>query len=185
MKRLILTLSVLTLVTQISCKKTDTIEEEIKTEEKVIVTESKTEAPEANAPAEANGPKTYTITATPETTLLGKNSQASLKILNVKALELSDPDGKITGTELSYQVEVTNKNAIKSGGNVYINFHDFRLELDNGNKISHTRASSCKIAEEETKMCDVLTFRLPADTKPKNLHMFLEETRAIVALKME
>ena len=46
---------------------------------------------------------------TPETILLDKNKEASVKTMNFKAIDLSDLDGKSLGIQLSYDIEVTNK----------------------------------------------------------------------------
>ena len=110
-----------------------------KTEE-TPVTEAATEAVSntTESIAVVSEPKSYVVNVapgTPETILLGKNKEASLKILDLKAIDLSDPDGKSLGVQLSYQLELTNKNTI-GGSSIQIDPAQFRLELDNGTKIS-------------------------------------------------
>lgn len=84
-------------------------------------------------------PKSYIINVapgTPGTILLGKNKEASMKTMNFKAIDLSDPDGKSLGIQFTYDVELTNKNHIE-GSSIQIDPSQFRLELDNGKKIPH------------------------------------------------
>lgn len=186
MKKLSLAIAIVAFTMQVSCKKENTTEAATSTEANSS-TESNSSTSLQNTSEKMNDPntpKTYTITASPEVSLLGKKSEAQIKVVNIKALELSDPDGKITGTELTYQIDVTNKNAIQ-GGSVFMNPGDFRLELDNGNKISHDDYDAFSIAEEETKTSETQTFKIPAGTKPVALHLFFKETRAVVKLNMQ
>lgn len=129
-------------------------------------------------------PKTYTVTAVPDVATLGKSSEAQVKIKNVKAIELTNPDGAITGTELTYELEVTNKNQI-GGSSVYVNPNDFRLELDNGTKISHDNYNTVTADPESTKSSSENRFKLPPGTKPTALSLFFNETRASVKLEMK
>ena len=55
-------------------------------------------------------PKSFTVTATPETATLGKEKQLTMKIKNLKAIELSNAEGAVTGIELSYEYDATNNN---------------------------------------------------------------------------
>ncbi|NJM80902.1 MAG: hypothetical protein HC854_17145 [Flavobacterium sp.] len=103
----------------------------------------------------------------------------------MKALELSNPDGKITGIELTYQIEVTNKNAIGGGSSIGIDPSNFRLELDNCNKISHEKYNYLSVKPEETQTSETQNFKIPTGTKPVNLHLFYDETRAVVKLSMK
>ena len=94
-----------------SCKKDNKVEETNGTETS-IPTETSSESSTNQEVLTATEPKSYNISiapGTPETILLGKNKEASVKILNLKAIELSDPDGKSLGIQLSYQLELTNK----------------------------------------------------------------------------
>ncbi len=129
-----------------------------------------------------NEPKTYTIVVTPDTAVLGKSKEAFVKIKNLKAVELSEPDGKSTGIEISYDIELTNRNKI-GGYSVQVVPNDFRLELDNGTKISHQNYNSVSTPAESTASSTGNIFRLPAGTKPTALNLFYDETR--VSLKME
>lgn len=169
-----------------SCKK------DIKTEENP--------APETSIPAEipnesattpevltAAEPKSYVINVapgTPETILLGKNKEASVKIMNLKAIDLSDPDGKSLGIQLSYDIELTNKNAI-GGRSVQIDPSQFRLELDNGKKITHDDYNSVSTAAESSATSTGNIFKIPAGAKPTALNLFLDETRVSVKLEMK
>ncbi|UOX35079.1 hypothetical protein LXD69_06090 [Flavobacterium sediminilitoris] len=181
MKKIYLAIAILALTLQTSCKKEGTTEENTPSTETTATSENETKSEDNTA---MNTPKTYTVTATPEVSILGKKSEAEVKVINLKALELSDPDGKITGIEFTYQIEVTNKNLI-NGGSIFITPSEFRLELDNGNKISHESYNSIRVKEEETKTSETQTFKIPAGTKPVNLHLFFDETRAVVKLDMQ
>jgi hypothetical protein len=132
-------------------------------------------------------PKSYTINVapgTPETILLGKNNEASIKILNLKAIDLSDPEGKSLGIQLSYDMEVTNKNVI-GGSSVYLDPTKFRLELDNGTKITYDQYNTVDVTAESTKTSSGNTYKLPPGTKPVALNLFLDETRVSVKLEIK
>lgn len=150
-------------------------------------TTTSTTEPENNnsaTPAPANEPKSYTVTFSPDTAFLGKKKEAFVRLKNGKAVELYDNEGKVTGTELTYEIELTNKN--KMGENsVYLNPHDFRLTLDNGNNITHDTYNSVSADAESTKSSEDNKFRLPAGTKPKTLNLFLDETRVSVGVEMK
>lgn len=129
-------------------------------------------------------PKTFAVTATPDSASLGKSKEVLMKIKNLKAVELSTPDGKTTGIELSYDLEATNKQQMgASSVGVYPN--DFRLELDNGTKISPTRANSFNVNAESTASSTDNAFTLPAGTKPAALNLFYDQTRASIKLEMK
>jgi hypothetical protein len=139
-------------------------------------------------PVAVGEPKSYTVVVapgTPEAILLGKNKEASVKILNLKAIDLSDPDGKSLGVQLSYQLELTNKNPI-GGSSIQIDPAQFRLELDNGTKISHDDYISVSADAESTKTTtEDCIFKLPAGTKPAALNLFYDETRVSIKLDMK
>lgn len=128
-------------------------------------------------------PKTYTVTAIPDSVSLGKSKEAFIKIKDLKAVELSNPDGVSEGIELTYKLELTNKNAI-GGYSVGINTGNFRLELDNGNKIAPSSVY-VNAEPEATKLSDNDTFKIPAGAKPVALFLFYEQTRASVKLEMK
>lgn len=138
--------------------------------------------PASNTPS--NEPKSYAVTFSPDTAYLGKNKEGFIKLMNGKAVELVDADGKVTGTELSYEIEVTNKQKM-GAGSVYINPSQFRLQLDNGNNITHDNYNTISADAESTKSSVDNKFRLPAGTKPKTLNLFFDETRASVGVEMK
>lgn len=131
-----------------------------------------------------NEPKSYSVTFSPDTAYLGKNKEAFVRLKNGKAVELSDADGKITGTELTYELEVTNKHKL-GDGSVYINPSQFRLTLDNGNNITHETYNTVSADAESTQSSVDNKFRLPAETKPKSLNLFFDETRVTVGVEMK
>lgn len=176
-KILIASILLSVLVSFTSCKKKETI-----VDTQTTSTEANKSTPAAGSEM-ASEPKTYKVTATPETVLLGKDKEASVKLLNLKAVELSDPDGKVTGIEMSYGIELTNKNTIAKGGYIQLDLSKFRLVLDNGSKISHDNYSSITVNADETKSIEGNTFKLPAGTKPVSLNLFYDET--IVNVKLE
>ena len=161
-----------------SCKKSESTVETKTTENTAL--EGNNSTPEAET---ASQPKTFIVTAIPDLVLLGKDKEASVKLTNLKAIELSDPDGKITGIEMSYDVELTNKNPIAKGGYIQLDLSKFRLLLDNGSKISHDKYNYVSANADETKTTDGNTFKLPAGTKPVSLNLFYDET--IVNVKLE
>ncbi len=128
-------------------------------------------------------PKTYVVTALPDTVLLGKNKEAFIKIKDLKAIELSNPDGTSAGIELSYKIELTNKNAI-GGDAVGLPTTDFRLELDNGNKIA-PNSIFVNAEPEATKLSDNDKFTIPAGAKPTALNLFYDQTRASIKLELK
>jgi hypothetical protein len=159
-----------------------------KTDEATSEAATTTEATTTETADPAGEPKSYAVTiapGTPEIILLGKNKEASVKILNLKAIDLSDPDGKSLGMQLSYQLELTNKNPI-GGSSIQIDPNTFRLELDNGNKISHDDYISVSADAESTKTTsEDCIFKLPAGTKPTALNLFHDETRVSVKLQIK
>lgn len=129
-------------------------------------------------------PKEYIVTVSPDNVLLGKNKEAAVKIENLKARELSSPDGQVTGVELTYDIEVTNNNKI-GGSSFYINPNNFRLELDNGTKITHDDSHEINVQPEATALSSNNKFKLPAGAKPTALNLFYDETRATVKLELK
>jgi hypothetical protein len=146
---------------------------------------STTVTPAEGSTSPANEPKSYAVTFGPDSALLGKSKEASLKLMPGTATELADPDGKAEGIELSFKMSLTNKN--KMGGNsISVYPSEFRLVLDNNTAISKFNGSSFSADPEATKVSDdVITFRLPAGTKPKTLNLFYDETRASVSVNMK
>lgn len=128
-------------------------------------------------------PKTYQVTALPDSVSLGKNKEAFIRIKELKAIELSNPDGTSAGIELNYKIELTNKNAI-GGSEIGVPTTDFRLELDNGNKIA-PNSIFVNAAPEATKLSDFDKFTIPAGAKPVALNLFFDQTKASVKLEMK
>ncbi len=180
MKKSLIAITLLSgILTLNSCKgKTDDATTEVATPTETSVTPAET--------ITAAEPKSYAVTlapGTPEIILLGKNKEASLKLMNLKAIDLSDPDGKSLGIEFSYDLEVTNKKPIGESA-IYIDPTTFRLELDNGTKITYDKYNTVDVSPESTKISTPNTYKLPAGTKPKALNLFFDETRVSVNLQI-
>lgn len=143
---------------------------------------SENTTPASSSPS--NEPKSYAVTFSPDTAYLGKNKEAFIRLKNGKAVELMDADGKATGTELTYEIELTNKRKLGENS-VYINPNEFRLQLDNGNNITHDNYNSVSADAESTKSSTDNRFRLPAGAKPKTLNLFFDETRVAVGIEMK
>jgi hypothetical protein len=144
------------------------------------------QAPSASAEESkpTNEPKTYTVTFSPDTAYLGKSKEAFVRLKNAKAVELSDADGKSTGIEFSYELEVTNKQALGTSS-VFVNPADFRLQLDNGTNITHDNYNSVSVQPESTGSSVDNKFRIPVGAKPKALNLFLDETRVTVGVELK
>ncbi|MFW0717432.1 hypothetical protein [Pedobacter sp. N23S346] len=134
--------------------------------------------------AQGNAPKTYTATFTPDSALLGKQKEAFVKVIPVSATDLSDPDRKSEGIEFTFKISVTNKNKI-GGSSVFVGPADFRLTLDNNTAISRSEGGGVSVEAESTKESELITFRIPAGTKPKALNLFYDETRASVGVSLQ
>ena len=164
------------LVTVSACKQNKKQEESSQATTSQSTTETKT-------PGAAAEPKTYTVTAMPDSVSLGKNKEALVKLKDLKAIELSNPDGQVTGMELTYKIELTNKSAI-GGNSVGIATTDFRLELDNGTKIAPS-SIYVSAAPEATKLSEDDKFAIPAGAKPTALDLFYDQTRASIKLELK
>jgi hypothetical protein len=140
----------------------------------------------ANTPTTtpANEPKTYTVIFTPDTVLLGKNNEAFVKIKNAKAVALQNPDGKDEGIELTFSLDVTNKNKV-GGNSIFFRTDNFRMTLDNGNNITQDTGEAEGVDAESTKELKKIVYKLPAGTKPKTLNLFHDQTRASVGLELK
>ncbi|RAU82292.1 hypothetical protein [Pontibacter arcticus] len=134
--------------------------------------------------AVANEPKTYAVTFTPETAVLGKKKEASIKILPGTATELTDPDGTVQGTELTFKISLTNNNKIGEN-TIGVSPSDFRLVLEDNTSISQHSGSYLSSEPESTTQSSEITYRLPAGAKPKTLNLFYDETRASVSVSMQ
>lgn len=179
MKRKVITIAIVTaLVTTYSCKQNK------KQEEQANQTTASPSATETQPTAgSAIEPKTYKVTATPDSVSLGKNKEALIKIKDLKAVELSNSNGQVTGIELTYKIELTNRNAI-GGDAVGVATSDFRLELNNGNKIA-PGSVYVNAQADATKLSDEDKFTLPAGSKPTALNLFYDQTRASIKLEIK
>lgn len=147
-------------------------------------TETSSSPTEQATTSPANEPKTYTITINPDTALLGKSKEALVKVIPVSATELSNPDGKSEGIEVSFKISLTNKNAI-GGNSVGVTPNDFRMVLNNNTSISQYTGSYVSADAESTKESEVIIYRIPAGAKPKTLNLFYDQTRASVPFELK
>lgn len=132
-----------------------------------------------------NQPKSYNVVVTPDSALLGKQSEALIRINGGTAVALQDPEGKDAGIELTLKLTVTNKTAI-GGNGVSVSYNDSRLKLDNGtNLTAETGSDYLRADPESTSKEESWTYKLPAGTKPSALNLFMNETRASVNLILE
>jgi hypothetical protein len=167
-----------------SCKSKDKEKGSVDSTVSVSSSTTVTPAPAESSTSPANEPKSYTVVFAPDSALLGKSKEASIKLTSGTATELADPDGKAQGTELSFKISVTNKNKI-GGNSIGIAPSEFRLMLDNNNAISQYNGSYVSVEPESTKESETITYRLPAGAKPKALNLFYSETRASVSVSLK
>ena len=172
-----------TMISIISCKSKK--KEEVKKQEIETLTTNTNIQPTDNNVKTETVAKTFTIIVapgTPDTVSIGKKKAAFIKIIDLKAEEILDSEGKATGTTLSYKIVLTNKNPIGKD-KVYFETSNFRLELDNGTKVS---PKSVFIAAEpeatETSKDDFFT--IPLGVKPTALILFYEDVKSTVKLQM-
>jgi hypothetical protein len=132
----------------------------------------------------ANEPKSYKVTFAPDTVYLGKSKEAFVKIKNARAVALQDPDGKSEGIELTFDLDVTNKNTV-GGAGMYFGTTDFRMQLDNGNSITQNSGNGQSVDAESTKEVKDITYKIPAGAMPKTLNLFYDGTRVGVAITLE
>lgn len=149
-----------------------------------VVSTTTTEKQVKTTEPATNAPKSYVVTFAPDSAVLGKQKEASLKILPGTATELSDPDGKAQGIELTFKMSLTNKNKI-GGNTIGVSPSDFRLLVDNNSSISQTNGGYISAEPESTKESGDITYRLPSGTKPKSLKLFYDETRASVDVTLK
>lgn len=140
--------------------------------------------PSADTKQATNEPKTYKVTFSPDTLYLGKGKELFVKIKNAKAVALQDPDGKSEGIEFTYDLELTNKNAV-GGNSVFFTPGDSRMTLDNGNNITQYTGVGNGVDAESTKDITGITYNIPAGAKPKSLNLFHDGTRVSVAVTVE
>jgi hypothetical protein len=132
----------------------------------------------------SNQAKSYKVIFSPQQITLGKNDEAVIKLKNGKALELLDADGKVTGIELNYDIELKNENEL-GGNSVYIYPSYFRLQLDNENIIQQEKYTTVSAEPQSNNVSTGNRFRLPPGTKPVSLSLFFDETRTTVKVSMK
>jgi hypothetical protein len=148
-------------------------------------TEQTTPANETAKPAgPASEPKSYKITGTPDSVLLGKEKEAFVKILGGDAVEMQDPEGKSTGMNIKFNLRVTNKSTLDHKKFFNISYNDARLELDNGTNATVKNGESLN-PEAEASMDGKWEFEIPAGTKPTKLNLFYDGTRVGVAISLQ
>lgn len=172
-----------------SCKEkvTDSDSDDVVTTDTASLKESSVNNPENNSgnnSVATNEARSYTVTFSPEEVQLGKNNEALIRLKNGKALNLVDADGKITGTEFTYDIELKNKNEL-GGNSISINPSNFRLQLDNDNIINQERYNTVSADAQSSNSSTANKFRLPPGTKPKSLSLFFDETRSTVNVNMK
>jgi hypothetical protein len=129
-------------------------------------------------------PKTYQLSATPDSVLLGKDKEAFVTILGGEAIEMQDNEGKSTGMNIKFKLRVTNKSTLDDKKFFNINSRDARLELDNGTNTTATNGDSLN-PEAESTLDGKWEFDIPAGTKPTKLNLFYDGTRVSVAISMK
>jgi len=140
---------------------------------------------EAATTTPANEPKTYTVTFSPDTVLLGKDKEAAVKIKNAKAVALQDPDGKDQGIELTFDLDVTNKNKLGGSHNIFFRTDNFRLTLDNGQNITQDDGAAEGVDPESTKELKGIKYKIAPGSRPKTLNLFHDQTRASVGVELK
>lgn len=136
--------------------------------------------PSESAPKEENAPSTTTFTIAPDTAILGKSSEALVKVTAATAVDLQDAEGKSTGAELTIKLLVTNKSKLDAKKFFSVSSSDARLELDNGTSITGKENSGSTSPEPEASSEAVWSFQIPANASPKKLNFFLDGTRVSV-----
>ncbi len=180
MKKTIFALSILTLVVLSPSCKSENKDQQGSTEQ----TSSTNTSGSANEEAPKNNDTpTLTVTAVPDSASLGKNKEALVRIKDIKIIELTDPDGNSKGRELAFKVELTNRTPI-GGNTIGVNTSDFRLELDNGQKVAPS-SRYVSAQPEETKTSDEDKFEIPVGAKPVGLSLFMDDTRASIKLEVK
>jgi len=134
-------------------------------------------------PAKAeNAPETVEYSVMPDSAILGKAKEALVKVTSASALDLKDADGKATGSELTLNLQVTNKSTLEAKKFFAVSSSDARLELDNGTSITGRENSGNTNPEPEASSQAVWSFQLPPNASPKKLNFFLDGTRVSVGL---
>ncbi|WP_316832551.1 hypothetical protein [Pedobacter aquatilis] len=129
-----------------------------------------------------NGPQMVEYNAVPDSAILGKTKEALIKVTSASSVDLTDADGKATGSELTLNLQFTNKSTLEAKKYFSVSSSDARLELDNGTSIAGKENSGSNSPEPEASSQAVWSFQLPAGATPKKLNFFLDGTRVSVGL---
>ena len=165
-----------------SCKSGDKKEKDAGEE---TTTPASSDSKPADAPT-ANQPKSYTATFAPDSALLGKSSEALVKVMGSSAVALSDPDGKDNGIELVIKLQATNKQSIGGGNSISVSYSDARLQLDNGTTIpAETGTDYLRAMPESSGKIESWTFQIPTGAKPTALNLFLDGTRVAMGVTLK
>lgn len=151
--------------------------------EKTADTEVK-KADETKTSDGGNSAKTYTLSFSPDSVILGKDKEVFLKLLSGEGVELSDPDGKSTGMNLKIKIRATNKSTLDDKKFFNVRYSDSRLELDNGTSITCETGDSLN-PEAEASLDGTWEFAVPAGAKPSKLNLFYDGTRVGVAISLK
>jgi hypothetical protein len=134
----------------------------------------------------ANQSKTYEVSFTPDSAVIGKQHEALVKLTGGNAVVIQDADGKDEGLELSLKLTLTNKLKIDDGSSIHVDYPDSRLQLDNGTSItSETGTDFLRAEPEATSKEETWTYKIPAGAKPAALSLFLDGTRASVNIAIK
>lgn len=190
-KNIILALALCTFTTTIiSCNSHKTEKNAdaatVSTNEEVAPNSSTTSSSEETNTSPANQVKTYKVTFSPDNATIGKKQEAFIQLTDANAISLSDPDGKDMGIEFSFKLKATNKSAIGSNDDVNLSTDDWRLVLDNGEKISNKTSAFVYAKPESTATSDrAVIYIIPAGKKAKSLSLFYNDTRAEIGVTVQ
>jgi len=81
-----------------------------------------------------NAPETIEYSIMPDSAVLGKLKEALVKVAS--AMELKGAEGKATGSELTLNLQVTNKSTLEAKKLFSVSSSDARLELDHRTSIT-------------------------------------------------
>ncbi|MEO6820253.1 MAG: hypothetical protein ABI266_01340 [Ginsengibacter sp.] len=158
----------------------------VSTNEEVAPNASSTSSSEETTTSPANQVKTYKVTFSPDNAIIGKKQEALIQLTDANAISLSDPDGKDMGIEFSFKLKATNKSAIGSNDDINLNTDDWRLLLDNGEKISNKTSAFVYAKPESTATSDrAVVYIIPAGKKAKSISLFYNDTRAEIGLTIQ
>ncbi len=179
MKKITYSLLAIGIMAVVSCNNKAKTDKETTSSE--VTTESK-----ADDSKKANQPKSYNVTFSPDSAVLGKKSEALVKALGGTAVVLQDPDGKDNGVELLIKLQATNRQSIGDGSSIAVSYSDSRLQLDNGTNITaETGTDYLRAQPESSSKVETWTFKIPAGAKPTALNLFMDETRVSIGVKLQ